>query len=1104
MAEQVGSLFVKIEADVTQLKAELARMKGELQQQKQEFTGLGDVAKTVMGAAIVQAAAKATAEIIRTGVEVQRVRGLFENLGGTGDDMAGLRQATRGMMDDTTAMASASKLMTMGLAENVTEAGKLIEVASQLGSAMGVDAQSAIENFTLMLANQSVLRLDTFGISSGRVKVRIEELQAAFPGMTREAAFTKATLEEAATTMKRVGEQGDSAAAAMMRQQSAVKNLKDAFSELVVVQTSMPEIQKPLEGITGFFQKSAENLKGIKEYKAEWAGLRDEGKLTEVEFRKLSSSVNDLGLLFRLGLIDSEEYEKRLSDLKSTVTELASEHVKVTAPAVGGADEMQAEMAAMRAGNEEKLAIQQEYYARVDEMRAQAADAARYQGQADALGPTMDVKPLADAFSSDEFQGVFASSLESMAGIMADFESNFASITEAGEQRRSDLQFNYNLQRLQAEQAYQAEYTALKAAGRDQDAIELEQSFKTEQEMAAAKYGVDTQMLDRQTLIEKVMKARAYVEELQMQGDKLRQSLAMQLMADQGFLRLEAATQEGILKTIYAGGSESLQMEVKFAQQSREISVALNKGKISDAKATVEAILALQQMNLGAAEAALANLEGQLAAFQVELPPIPMPQLPDLGGGAGSAASKAMEPATKALGDVVSDMARAVTDAKKAMTELLGFELPEGVDEGLKQFGEFTAKAVKSMYDTVMDKDLGLKDKIKKLKDLMAPLRDIMGVFGTDLKAEPMDADAVGNIDVFASQIVEMVTTLRDAIEQIDVALAADDLKETLAELNTNSQAIKGALEVYSVDMSKAVPVKFDFTAKIKGFASQIKEGVIELWGMVKSLPAETKAQMGAAAETLKNAKDMFGILGVFDKLPDMAAVFKFRASSEAYFDAYDIIRGEIMASMEGMTDEDREAEKLAAETSATRKKLFEGVFFDFGSIRAPGRVFKAQLGEILGAVELAVDEAVPVFERIKARWEDSFETVMTTVDFVKGVFGGIKDIADSIAGAVELGGIDVGSALALFDQFRMIFDPINGLIQPTLPGTTPQDGGAPAWAGGGATSSTSTTELIVNFNGESVQTAITNLDESSKYSLAATIAEILYNMGGNAGMARA
>lgn len=142
-----------------------------------------------------------------------------------------LREATRGMVSDADLMQAGNKFMAMGLASTADEAAKLAEIATQLGTAMGEDATTSMENFALMLANQSIPRLDSFGISSGKVRERIEELMESTEGMTREQAFMQAVMEQAEVTMKKVGEQGDTTAAQMARMHASTANLKDMIGQ---------------------------------------------------------------------------------------------------------------------------------------------------------------------------------------------------------------------------------------------------------------------------------------------------------------------------------------------------------------------------------------------------------------------------------------------------------------------------------------------------------------------------------------------------------------------------------------------------------------------------------------------------------------------------------------------------------------------------------------------------------------------------------------------------------------------------------------------------------------------------------------------------------
>jgi hypothetical protein len=75
---------------------------------------------------------------------------------------------------------------------------------------MGVTDRMAY--FNAMLANQSIERLDTFGISSGRVRQRIEEQMAATAGLSREQAFVNAVMEIGGQKLRDVEAQGVSAA----------------------------------------------------------------------------------------------------------------------------------------------------------------------------------------------------------------------------------------------------------------------------------------------------------------------------------------------------------------------------------------------------------------------------------------------------------------------------------------------------------------------------------------------------------------------------------------------------------------------------------------------------------------------------------------------------------------------------------------------------------------------------------------------------------------------------------------------------------------------------------------------------------------------------
>jgi hypothetical protein len=187
---------------------------------------------TAMGAV---AAAKAAFELGQLGAQSIRTRNAFIAISGGADEatarMDAMQTATRGALSEQEAMAAANRLMQMGLASNAQELGNVTEMAVRLGTAMGRDASASIEEFALLLANQSIPRLDTFGISAGKVRTRIAELQDATEGLTREEAFLQAVQEEGAVAMERLGEATEDEALAFERAEAMAKDFRAELGE---------------------------------------------------------------------------------------------------------------------------------------------------------------------------------------------------------------------------------------------------------------------------------------------------------------------------------------------------------------------------------------------------------------------------------------------------------------------------------------------------------------------------------------------------------------------------------------------------------------------------------------------------------------------------------------------------------------------------------------------------------------------------------------------------------------------------------------------------------------------------------------------------------
>jgi len=184
--------------------------------------------------------------------QVERLQGTFDALNESINEnadvtMQKLITATDGMVSKQTLLASTNKLISMGLADTGDKAAELTEMAVTLASAMGEDAASGLENFALMLANQSIPRLDTFGISSGKVRDRINELMEADKNLTREQAFMTAVMEQGEIAMGKVGDQTGGTAAEMARFQASLDNFRVSIGNaLIPVLNTLMELAKPL------------------------------------------------------------------------------------------------------------------------------------------------------------------------------------------------------------------------------------------------------------------------------------------------------------------------------------------------------------------------------------------------------------------------------------------------------------------------------------------------------------------------------------------------------------------------------------------------------------------------------------------------------------------------------------------------------------------------------------------------------------------------------------------------------------------------------------------------------------------------------------------
>lgn len=210
------------------------------------------VAERAYGA-IKQAIAGAV-DMAQLGASMERVEDRFgkfaQTAGGSTKILEAFQKGAGGTVDQMSAMTAASALLQQGLVTNAFEMEKTVELATRLGS-QTVTATDRINDFSQLLRNQSIQLLDNFGISSGVVRTRIKELQAATAGLSREEAFRIAVFEEGEKSLAILGERVDDNAAKFERAQARLADWRlEMAGKFTPVVASVMEFISELDSVT--------------------------------------------------------------------------------------------------------------------------------------------------------------------------------------------------------------------------------------------------------------------------------------------------------------------------------------------------------------------------------------------------------------------------------------------------------------------------------------------------------------------------------------------------------------------------------------------------------------------------------------------------------------------------------------------------------------------------------------------------------------------------------------------------------------------------------------------------------------------------------------
>jgi len=316
---QIASLFAKIGADTSGLHEGLTETDIALGRTKKNMMTMATSAGALAASfAAVGAAGKMIWETGKQGAAIERAENSFTLLSGSAQEATSnlelLRTATRNTRSDFELMQGAANLMALGLADDATQLGGIMKNVEALGSRFG----GTMQIFQLMMSNQSLMRIDSFGIGVEEATQRIDEFKEA--GMSAEDAFQTGILELMEEKYVSLGGAVEDSALAYEQLEANFKNITDAMKSQV------SEAIGPL--VSGYAEFVQESLDADKSMIGFGATLRMVNSLLTPEpFYAYQKAAVDAGEAVSASLTG-----KMFNDSKKALEELGSTAANASSP----------------------------------------------------------------------------------------------------------------------------------------------------------------------------------------------------------------------------------------------------------------------------------------------------------------------------------------------------------------------------------------------------------------------------------------------------------------------------------------------------------------------------------------------------------------------------------------------------------------------------------------------------------------------------------------------------------------------------------------------------------------------------------------------------
>ena len=216
-------------------------IEAETKKATRSVKGLAKALAGMVSVAVARQFAKITLELFKLGASFDQLKTSLDaiTIGRADEFLEAVGKASRGTISEVDALAISARALQLGAVGSADEMERMTTVAIALGRVVGLDAKTAVSDFSLAIGRESKLILDNLGltIDLNLRKAEAARLMRENSSLTEDAAMKQAFLNEALRlgeeTLAKMNTEVRTSAEELLAFQANITNAKVATGEWI-------------------------------------------------------------------------------------------------------------------------------------------------------------------------------------------------------------------------------------------------------------------------------------------------------------------------------------------------------------------------------------------------------------------------------------------------------------------------------------------------------------------------------------------------------------------------------------------------------------------------------------------------------------------------------------------------------------------------------------------------------------------------------------------------------------------------------------------------------------------------------------------------------